>query len=275
MLEEFYEQIFKTQDIFNYFLLFIISTNFLLIISLLLQIKKGTKLKAMFNLKKLESDVSKIKSILLIIAHPDDEIMFYTPTIKVLLHYNIKLKILCLSNGNYDKIGHIRTEEFKQVSKYLKLEDNELIDDPDLQDNITKFWDEKVVSQKISDFLKKNNDIETILTFDEYGITKHPNHISCYNGLVYYLKNNREEIKNKGINIFLLDSFNPILQYTCFIPFLAYYFREFGYCTYNFFTSYKIMKIYNSQFNWRRKLHIVFSSYSYCNSFIKVELKDK
>ena len=255
MLEEFYEQIFKTQDIFNYFLLFIISTNFLLIISLLLQIKKGTKLKAMFNLKKLESDVSKIKSILLIIAHPDDEIMFYTPTIKVLLNYNIKLKILCLSNGNYDKIGHIRTEEFKQVSKYLKLEDNELIDDPDLQDNITKFWDEKVVSQKISDFLKKNNDIETILTFDEYGITKHPNHISCYNGLVYYLKNNREEIKNK--------------------PFLAYYFREFGYCTYNFFTSYKVMKIYDSQFNWRRKLHVVFSSYSYCNSFIKVELKDK
>ena len=72
-----------------------------------------------------------------------------------------------------------------------------------------------------------------------------------------------------------MDSFNPILQYTCFIPFLAYYFREFGYCTYNFFTSYKVMKIYDSQFNWRRKLHIVFSSYSYCNSFIKVELKDK
>jgi N-acetylglucosaminylphosphatidylinositol deacetylase len=269
------ENILEMQGWTKLILLILIISNFLIIFCLKFQINIITKIKSMFDIKDIKKDLSSTNTALLIIPHPEDELLYWSPTIKTLINYNIKLKILCLSNGNYDKIGHIRTEEFKQVSKYLKLEDNELIDDPDLQDNITKFWDEKVVSQKISDFLKKNNDIETILTFDEYGITKHPNHISCYNGLVYYLKNNREEIKNKGINIFLLDSFNPILQYTCFIPFLAYYFREFGYCTYNFFTSYKVMKIYDSQFNWRRKLHVVFSSYSYCNSFIKVELKDK
>ena len=177
----------------------------------------------MFNIESLKNDISKIKSVLLIIAHPDDEIMFFTPTIKYLIKLGIKIKILCLSNGNYDKIGEIRTEEFKNVSKYLKLEDNELIDIPELQDDIKKFWNEKIVSDKISDFLNKNNDIETILTFDENGITKHPNHISCYNGLVYYIKNNREDFKKKGINVFLLDSFNPIFQYTLFIPFLAFY----------------------------------------------------
>ena len=273
MFEQFLNEIFQTQNIFRYFFLFIILSNFLIIITLRFEINQGTKLKQMFNIESIKNDISKIKSVLIIIAHPDDEIMFFTPTIKYLIKIGIKIKILCLSNGNYDKIGEIRTEEFKNVSKYLKLEDNELINIPELQDDIKKFWNEKIVSDKISDFLIRNNDIETILTFDENGVTKHPNHISCYNGLVYYIKNNREDFKKKGINVYLLDSFNPLFQYTFFIPFLSYYLREFGFSTWNFLSSYKIMSIYNSQFNWRRKLHVIFSGYSYCNSFIKVELK--
>ena len=197
MFVQFLNEIFQTQNIFRYFFLFIILSNFLIIISLRFEINQGTKLKQMFNIESIKNDISKIKSVLIIIAHPDDEIMFFTPTIKYLIKIGIKIKILCLSNGNYDKIGEIRTEEFKNVSKYLKLEDNELINIPELQDDIKKFWNEKIVSDKISDFLIRNNDIETILTFDENGVSKHPNHISCYNGLVYYIKNNREDFKKK------------------------------------------------------------------------------
>ena len=48
--------------------------------------------------------------LLLVIAHPDDEAMFFSP---LLLSYHSKksIFILCLSNGNYEGHGEIRTQE--------------------------------------------------------------------------------------------------------------------------------------------------------------------
>ena len=44
------------------------------------------------------------KNILFVTAHPDDEAMFFVPTIMNLKKfYNIHL--LCLSTGNFDGIG--------------------------------------------------------------------------------------------------------------------------------------------------------------------------
>ena len=272
MINELFEKIFE-MNIFRYFFLILIISNFILIISLHFKLEIEKKAKSMFNITDIKKDLNKIKSILLIIAHPDDDLLYWMPTIKKLQSLNLKLKILCLSNGNSQNNRERRTQEFKTVSKYLKLEDNEILNFPELEDSKKKFWDEKIVSEKISFFLNQNKDIGTILTYDENGITKHPNHISCYNGLIYYLKNHRDDIKNKGINIYLLDSFNPLFQYTHFVPFIVFYFREFGFFSYHFFTSYKIMKMYKSQFNWKRKLYVIFSAYSYYNSYIKVELE--
>ena len=272
MINELFEQIFE-MNIFRYYFLILIISNFIIIIFLHFKLEIEKKTKSMFNISNIKKELNKTKSILLIIAHPDDEILYWTPTIKELKSLNLKLKILCLSNGNNKNNGEKRTEEFKKVSKYLKLEDNEIINDIELQNSKKKYWDEKIVSEKISFFLNENKDIETILTFDEDGIINHPNHISCYNGLVYYIKNHRDDIKDKGINIYLLDSFNYLFQYTHFIPFIVFYFREFGFFSYHFFTSYKIMKMYKSQFNWKRKLHVIFSAYSYYNSYIKVEIE--
>jgi N-acetylglucosaminylphosphatidylinositol deacetylase len=143
----------------------------------------------MFNISNIKKEIKNIKTVLLIIAHPNDEIMYFTPTIKKLINLGITLKILCLSNGNNEKIDDIRTEEFKKVSKIIKLEDNSILNIPELKDDINQFWNENIVSEKIDDFLKKNNDIQTILTFNEDGVTKHPNHISCFNGLVHFISN--------------------------------------------------------------------------------------
>ena len=40
------------------------------------------------------------KKILLLIAHPDDESMFFLPSIYELLKIGYKIKIICFSNGN-------------------------------------------------------------------------------------------------------------------------------------------------------------------------------
>jgi hypothetical protein len=46
-------------------------------------------------------DVSKLTSVLIVIAHPDDECMFFSPTIIQLVKQHIPVFILCLSSGMY------------------------------------------------------------------------------------------------------------------------------------------------------------------------------
>ena len=278
MLWESLTDVYHVQEYMKLFLYLILVSNGIILIWLNIVINIEKKIKLMFNLESIKDiqkndNNKKIGTVLIIIAHPDDEIMFLSPTLKKLSSLKIKVKILCLSNGNYDGIGHIRTEEFLAVGRELKLEDNEILHDPDLQDNIKKFWDEKIVAKKIEDFLNKNQDIETIITFDERGVTKHPNHISCYNGLEYYLKTHREEVKAKKTSIYLFDSFSPLTQYTFLVPALFFFRKENGFATWNCCFSYKFMSIYKSQFNIMRRLHVILSGYSYFNSFTKVELK--
>ena len=99
----------------------------ILIAALLLEKFKTQKLKSMLGVNDLKKELPSIGSVLLIIAHPDDEIMFWTPTIRTFLGNNITLKILCLSNGNYNGLGELREKEFDDISRALNLPDNQIL----------------------------------------------------------------------------------------------------------------------------------------------------
>lgn len=71
--------------------------------------------------------------ILFVIAHPDDEAMFFTPTINELVRYNI-LHLLCLSNGGYYGLGKVRERELKLSMKRYGFNDYELINSKKLKD---------------------------------------------------------------------------------------------------------------------------------------------
>lgn len=58
---------------------------------------------------------------MLVTAHPDDEAMFFLPTITYLNDSNYDIHLICLSNGNANKIGKIREAELEKCSKYLKI----------------------------------------------------------------------------------------------------------------------------------------------------------
>ena len=147
MINELYEHLFQMQSFFRYFITLLIISNFLVILFLHFKLRLDSKLKSMFNISNIKKEIKNIKTVLLIIAHPNDEIMYFTPTIKKLINLGITLKILCLSNGNNEKIDDIRTEEFKKVSKILKLEDNSILNIPELKDDINQFWNENIVSE--------------------------------------------------------------------------------------------------------------------------------
>ena len=66
------------------------------------------------------------KEILLVIAHPDDESMFFIP---VLLHFqqSVKWHLLCLSSGNFNGLGSTRIQELRKCWRFLGFDVSKLI----------------------------------------------------------------------------------------------------------------------------------------------------
>ncbi|KAI1134887.1 LmbE-like protein [Hypoxylon sp. FL0543] len=141
------------------------------------------------------------KRICLLIAHPDDEAMFFAPTVLTLTRpeNGNHVKILCLSSGNADGLGETRKKELVKSGLLLGLrrEDDVLvIDSPDFPDSMTTTWDASKISSLLTSAFAphlaaqktpKDNStptatIDALITFDANGISSHPNHISLYHG---------------------------------------------------------------------------------------------
>ncbi|KAJ7254630.1 putative deacetylase LmbE-like domain-containing protein [Mycena haematopus] len=150
-------------------------------------------------------------NILLLTAHPDDECMFFAPTVLALVALQrpsvssrdptstSSLYSLCMSVGNADGLGPIRKFELESSLDLLGVDTDKrsIVDHPDLQDNFTAYWDAKVIASVLKPYVLKNR-INTviiphltrpgahrsqILTFDHEGISGHPNHQSLPAGV--------------------------------------------------------------------------------------------
>lgn len=161
------------------------------------------------------------KRICLLIAHPDDEAMFFAPTLLALTAKELEnhVKILCLSTGSYslclenspemliklgnaDKLGNIRKKELLDSGRILGLrspDDVFILDSPSFPDSMTTSWDSKAVATVLASAFSSQEceihsskgeslkgapiaTIDVLLTFDSQGVSEHPNHISLYHG---------------------------------------------------------------------------------------------
>ncbi|KAL9115064.1 MAG: hypothetical protein Q9227_000858 [Pyrenula ochraceoflavens] len=166
------------------------------------------------------------KRIILLIAHPDDEAMFFSPTLLHLTHPALgnHLKILCLSTGNAANLGQTRKKELLQSAQRLGLrraDDVFILDDQNkFPDSMSKEWDrEEIAAVLASAFTpqkqggkengsaekaRRNNKteirkgisdegpqatIDVLITFDAGGVSGHPNHRSLYFGARTFLSN--------------------------------------------------------------------------------------
>lgn len=191
------------------------------------------------------------KKILLLTAHPDDEIMFFYPTIKELCKCN-DLYLLCLSNGDYEKIGNIRENELKKLCKLIKFKNYKI---SYFEDNINKFWDINMVEDEIIKYINING-IDILITFDERGISSHPNHISCYLGT--------KNIKN--IDVFYLETVNIYRKFISLLDVINLNKDDIVFTNINLFQILYYMTIHWSQMKWYRCLFLIFSRYTYINT---------
>ncbi|EEH40465.1 N-acetylglucosaminyl-phosphatidylinositol de-N-acetylase [Paracoccidioides lutzii Pb01] len=178
------------------------------------------------------------KRICLLIAHPDDEAMFFAPTLLAMTRPESgnHLKILCLSSGNADGLGHIRKDELKASALRLGLRSESdvfVVDDPSrFPDSMTTTWSASDIATLLasafapelssttngsSKSTKKppNATIDILITFDQSGVSNHPNHRSLYHGARTFLQN---LMKDKSgytcpVTLYTLTSTNILRKY--------------------------------------------------------------
>jgi len=137
--------------------------------------------------------------ILLVIAHPDDESMFFLPFIYSCLNKSKKVSLLCLSKGI--EPGLTRYQELMNASRIIGITNtavhgiNCFVRDEDIfHDGMNQNWPADVIAKTVNEYQEKWK-IDTIVTFDQYGVSGHPNHIQTHFGVLKYAKSKRRKCK--------------------------------------------------------------------------------
>jgi N-acetylglucosaminylphosphatidylinositol deacetylase len=196
---------------------------------------------------------------LLVIAHPDDECLFFSP---ILLSLHSNTYILCLSNGN----NH-RSDELRRSCAHLRVKDFKIIDDQiNLKDDMTVSWTSDAILGHVKQSVRQWN-ISTIISFDQYGISGHRNHSSIYYALLEFSHTSQ-------IHFLSLQTFAIYRKYLTLVEFLRIHFMTKTINTKTFIlpakaslVPYKAMFEHRSQLVWFRYLYLLFSRYIWINDF--------
>lgn len=215
------------------------------------------------------------RNVLLVVAHPDDESMFFCPTINYLTSRGHNLHVLCMSTGNADGMGNIRENELYRACAILKVPSQQvkILDHPDLQDGFGKVWDSNVLAKIIEGEIVSRS-IDSIITFDSYGVSGHCNHRDVHHGVRKVLV---DSFLQKNIQAWELMSSNILRKYSGPIDiWLSKLLGDSGgemHCLLNEHPrkTYLAMAQHSSQWVWFRKLFVSFSSYSYVNTLREIK----
>ncbi|CAF3456635.1 unnamed protein product [Rotaria sp. Silwood1] len=199
---------------------------------------------------------------LLVIAHPDDECLFFSP---ILLSIHSNKYILCLSNGNNQ-----RSDELRRSCIKLRINDYKIIDDHiNLKDSQSVSWSSDAILGHVKHAIHQWN-ISTIISFDYYGISGHKNHSAIYYALLKLSQTSQ-------IHFLSLQSLPIYRKYFTFIELFRIYLKRkstnmkiYVLPVKDCFTPHQAMFEHRSQLVWFRYLYLLFSRYIWINDFTLV-----
>ncbi|GLI62132.1 hypothetical protein VaNZ11_004695, partial [Volvox africanus] len=224
---------------------------------------------------------------LLVVAHPDDESLFFSTYINNAARSGVEVHILCLSTGNASGLGQIRVAEMRQACAALKVPESRLIiaDDPQLQDGFHP-WSADAICKHLAAAFKLIQPDE-LVTFDAGGVSGHPNHTSIYHAVRHFMTEmqsgqacgcNGHSSGNGGgggkrCRVYTLVTHQLLLKFTgplgvlvllgasCLAsgPGSAVLFAR------DPSLSFRAMIRHRSQLVWYRLLFVLFSTYTYAN----------
>ena len=200
---------------------------------------------------------------LLVTAHPDDEVMFFGPTILSLLEAGCQVFLLVLSPGR--EPGHRRKQELYESCAVLGIPSSNIIvvRHTKLKDDPCVRWKEQLVSNIISRHVSSLN-IDTVITFDRRGVSGHKNHIAVYYGACCMSLE-----KDFNSTVYSLTTVNIMRKYSSvldvpmsFLLCPKVFISSLG----QWWTIQRAMTCHWSQYTWYRKLYMIFSRYTLINT---------
>jgi N-acetylglucosaminylphosphatidylinositol deacetylase len=136
-----------------------------------------------------------------------------------------------------------------------------------LQDGQIK-WETEKLARIVLQHVEKL-DIEVILTFDDNGVSAHPNHISCFHAMQFLYSNG---MLPSDVQIFVLESVSLFRKYIGVLDIYASFFSSTFIVLASPLNSWSAMREHKSQLVWFRYLYIIFSRYILVNTFKRISL---
>ncbi|KAJ3186650.1 hypothetical protein HDU85_007470 [Gaertneriomyces sp. JEL0708] len=251
-------------------------------------------LSASGSLALIPRDLLVSKRPLLVVAHPDDECLFFSPSILGLTRGGASLQsesskgvhrqaaVLVLSAGNNYGLGEVRKRELLGSCEMLGVSEERcvVLDVPEIQDNPRQWWPSDKVAEIIHEHVKKFN-ADAIITFDEGGVSGHLNHRSVHRSVEQLAKTFPSFPPSfSSTTVFLLRKYSSIFDLALtslpFMPnlvlgieatdralFLASW-NEYRFARLAFWS-------HRSQMSWDRHLYMVASRYMMMNDLRRIK----
>lgn len=108
------------------------------------------------DVRLLPGQLQSAKNLLIVTAHPDDECLFFAPSILAILdNSGVKGGLLAMSTGNNYGIGDLRKTELVASCNALGIESSRCIalDNPQLQDNPKAWWDTELIQSIVRQYV--------------------------------------------------------------------------------------------------------------------------
>uniref|UniRef100_A0A182JHU9 N-acetylglucosaminylphosphatidylinositol deacetylase n=1 Tax=Anopheles atroparvus TaxID=41427 RepID=A0A182JHU9_ANOAO len=212
---------------------------------------------------------------LLVTAHPDDEVMFFGPTILELRRRQCRVFVLCLSEGNHDRKGPIRRQELWDACESLGVrpEDITLVNATHLQDDPTLEWKTVTIANQLLRQVE-SLDVELLVTFDKEGVSGHPNHCAIYYATASLCLSG---MIPSNCKVLTLETVNLCRKYLSIFDLPVTLLLSTNWVVLSWRARRAVqnaMRLHNSQMVWFRKLYIVFSRYMVINSLREINKSD-
>lgn len=130
----------------------------------------------------ISSELPVAKSVLVVCAHPDDESFGLGAVLSAFRDQGARISVICFTRGEASTLhagegdlGAVRAAEFARAAEVLGVSRSELLNYPD------GHLAEQPIPELTAHVLQLISEVgaDLLLTFDESGITGHPDHIQA------------------------------------------------------------------------------------------------
>ncbi|GMT28444.1 hypothetical protein PFISCL1PPCAC_19741, partial [Pristionchus fissidentatus] len=216
--------------------------------------------------------LSSSSRLLLIIAHPDDETMFFSPLIRNALRCGSRVFVLCLSSGDFYGEGDRRRLELFDAVDRLGIDPSDVtvIDGDNMKDGSE--WSSSSLLPIIIRYVV-SLDVSLVTSFDDVGVSGHSNHTACS----LALKAARSILPDQ-VELIRLESPSLFRKYSGALSLMVSLLRDSPNCTLisspaDIISSWRAMAAHRSQLLWFRYLYMITSSLLFTNTFTRVPRK--